>query len=135
MSRPFVIAVIMLLALLAEAAPDSRLATSLKEDFYRDMAAREDIDPDLRIIWFDSLINMAGPDKVDIEIRKADLLRSSGHPEKALALTEAILASNRRLPLHQRLPLLFIQSSALGETFDLFRSLSGFERIIGNSYL
>lgn len=132
MSRPFVIAVIMLLALLAEAAPDSRLATSLKEDFYRDMAAREDIDPDLRIIWFDSLINMAGPDKVDIEIRKADLLRSSGHPEKALALTEAILASNRRLPLHQRLPLLFIQSSALGETFDLFRSLSGFERIIGS---
>lgn len=130
MSRPLIITAILLLALLAEATTDSRLATSLKEDFYRDMAAREDIDPDLRIIWFDSLINMAGTDKTAVEIKKADLLRSSGHPDKALALTEAILSANRRLPLHHRLSLLYIQSSSLAETFDLFRSLSGFERII-----
>ena len=30
------------------------LSTTLKEDYYRDMASRENIDPELRIIWYDS---------------------------------------------------------------------------------
>ena len=45
------------------------LSTTLKEDYYRDMASRENMDPELRIIWYDSLLNLSCPDRIEIQLR------------------------------------------------------------------
>lgn len=106
------------------------LSTTLKEDYYRDMASRENMDPELRIIWYDSLLNLSCPDRIEIQLRKISLLREAGYLDKACQLSERLLKENRNMPENQMLPALFMKYNTLADRRDYIGAMGGYAKIM-----
>ena len=106
------------------------LSTTLKEDYYRDMASRENIDPELRIIWYDSLLNLSCPDEIEIQLKKTALLREAGYLDKAYQLSDRLLKDYRNMPENQLLPALFMKYNTLADRRDYIGAMSGYEKIM-----
>lgn len=110
-------------------ARDTHLQTTLKEDYYLEMASRDGVDPDIRVIWYDSLLNISKQGHIDIQLKKLALMREAGHAEQTERLADEMLKGNRHLPLHQLLPLLFQRAMAINDRHQLFSSLAEFNHI------
>lgn len=106
------------------------LSVTLKEDYYREMASRENIDPELRIIWYDSLLNLSCPDRIEIQLRKISLLREAGYLDKAFQLSERLLKENRNMPVNQMLPALFMKYNTLADRRDYIGAMGGYAKIM-----
>lgn len=109
------------------------LSTTLKEDYYREMAARDNVDPELRIIWYDSLLNLKCPDRIDIQLKKSGLLYEAGYIDKADRLLERLMRENRHLPENFRLPILFMRANILLDRRDYTGAMREFEKILDMS--
>lgn len=125
---------ILLILIIASGRPSSssgqHLSVTLKEDYYREMASRENIDPELRIIWYDSLLNLSCPDRIEIQLRKISLLREAGYLDKACQLSERLLKENRNMPENQMLPALFMKYNTLADRRDYIGAMGGYAKIM-----
>lgn len=125
---------ILLILIIASGRPSSlsgqHLSVTLKEDYYREMASRENIDPELRIIWYDSLLNLSCPDRIEIQLRKISLLREAGYLDKAFQLSERLLKENRNMPVNQMLPALFMKYNTLADRRDYIGAMGGYAKIM-----
>lgn len=125
---------ILLILIIASGRPSSssgqHLSATLKEDYYREMASRENIDPELRIIWYDSLLNLSCPDRIEIQLRKISLLREAGYLDKACQLSERLLKENRNMPENQMLPALFMKYNTLADRRDYIGAMGGYAKIM-----
>lgn len=125
---------ILLILIIASGRPSSssgqHLSVTLKEDYYREMASRENIDPELRIIWYDSLLNLSCPDRIEIQLRKISLLREAGYLDKAFQLSERLLKENRNMPENQMLPALFMKYNTLADRRDYIGAMGGYAKIM-----
>ena len=123
--------IILLLAFVAGAYAEVQgLANALKEDYWREMVSRQNVDPEVRLIWYDSLLNIAEGDKTDIELRKIGLMRAAGHTDKALEIVDSLLKREKTLSDRQLLSVLFTQSNCLSDKRDYIRAVAGFNRVI-----
>lgn len=125
---------ILLILIIASGRPSSssgqHLSVTLKEDYYREMASRENIDPELRIIWYDSLLNLSCPDRIEIQLRKISLLREAGYLDKAFQLSERLLKENRNMSVNQMLPALFMKYNTLADRRDYIGAMGGYAKIM-----
>lgn len=107
-----------------------KLTSTLLEDYYRDMASREDLSPEARIIWYDSLLNIGCPDYFDIQLKKIVLLRDAGHTEQALRILRKLMVESQNLPINHSLPLLYQYASAFSDRNDLLNALTGYADVL-----
>lgn len=106
------------------------LGSTLKKDYYKEMAANENADPELRIIWYDSLLNVSDENLMEIQLKKITLLREAGYTEKALLLTDNLIKQNRKLPLHHRLPLLYSRAACRNDSRNFSGAISDYTAIL-----
>ncbi len=121
---------LLLLSVLVCFSGNRGIATSLKEDYYREMASRMDMNPDLRIVWLDSLLSLECDDEEAVLLEKIRLLREEGYPAAALPQIESFLKTHRNLADNELLPFLYQRASCLYDLKDFSKAISGFNRIL-----
>ena len=105
------------------------LSSTLKEDYFKEMASRESADPEFRLIWYDSLLSVTNPNNIEILKQKIKLLGDMGYSDKVVQLTNEIL-SNNKLPLHHKLPVLYNRATAWKYSKNLLGALNEFNRLL-----
>ena len=105
------------------------LSSTLKEDYFKEMASRESADPEFRLIWYDSLLSVTNPNNIEILKQKIQLLGDMGYSDKVVRLTNEIL-SNNKLPLHHKLPVLYNRATAWKYSKNLLGALNEFNRLL-----
>lgn len=129
MQRQLISIILLIICATFAPAKEEGWQSVLKEDYFREMAYNKDADPDMRIIWYDSLLRIAGDDKTEILLNKVRLLGEAGYHRMAIKVSEEALKEGRKLPLHQQLPLLYARANAYGYTGNYMLAFAGLDEI------
>lgn len=107
-----------------------RLLNNIKEQYYSEMANKEEFDTDTRIIWYDSLLHLPGTDRIEIMLKQAATLRDAGNPLRARQIIESIRDDAMKGSLHDRLHHLYQYGLALSESHDYKKVIAVMDDIL-----